>query len=85
MCHDSVKFQYWLSSELRINQTGKRNKAEFRLDFSNLPPGRIWEVKLAQYALQCDDAEAVDEDGEKAPIGIVDIQGFSLPYIHGGH
>ena len=80
MCHDNVKFQYWLSSEFRINQTGKRNKAEFRLDFSNLPPGRIWEVKLAQYALQCDDGEAVDEDGENAPIGIVDIQGFSLPY-----
>ena len=78
MCHDKVKFQYWLSSEFRVR--GNRNDAEYRLDFSMLPPGESWEVKLKQYALQCDDGAAVDTDGNDAPIGIIEIIGFSLPY-----
>ena len=45
-----------------------------------LPPGDTWEVTLKQYALQCDDSKAVDEEGDDSPIGIVAILGFSLPY-----
>jgi len=79
MCHDSVKFQCWITSEARLRNT-PRNNAEFRLDFSALPPGDTWEVTLKQYALQCDDSKAVDEEGDDSPIGIVAILGFSLPY-----
>ena len=78
MCHDGVKYQYWLNSEHRVR--GARNSAEFRLDFSNLPPGELWEVKLAQYALKCDTGKAVDTDGNDSPIGIVNVVGLSLPY-----
>ena len=78
MCHDGVKFQYWLSSENRVN--GARNSAIFRLDFSSLPPGELWEVQLTQYAVKCDTKKALDTAGNTAPIGIVTVSGFSMPY-----
>ena len=78
MCHDGVKFQYWLSSENRVR--GERNSAEFRPDSSSLPPGELWEVQLAQYAVKCDTGKAVGTAGNSAPIGIVNVIGFSLPY-----
>ena len=71
MCHDSVKFQYWLSSENRVR--GERNSAEFRLDFSSLPPGELWEVQLTQYAVKCDTAKAVANKCDPAVTYVVSL------------
>jgi hypothetical protein len=88
MCHDNVKFQYWLSSEYRVNPTHTtRHSAIFRLDFSGMPPGDMWQVQLCQYSLQgssantdADDKPIKDSAGADAPVGIISATGFSMPY-----
>ena len=79
MCHSSVHFQQWLTSELRVSGSA-RNDAAFILNFEALPPGEKWECSLAQFSMQGAGEAVTDADGNQAPIGIVILEGLNAPY-----
>ena len=79
MCHSSVHFQQWVTSELRVSGSA-RNDAAFILNFEALPPGEKWECSLAQFSMQGAGEAVTDADGNQAPIGIVILEGLNAPY-----
>ena len=79
MCHSSVHFQQWITSELRVDGSA-RNDAVFILNFDALPPGEKWECALSQFSMQGSGEAVTDADGNQAPIGVVILDGLNAPY-----
>jgi len=79
MCHSTVHFQQWLTSELRVDGSA-RNDAVFILNFDALPPGEKWECALSQFSMQGSGEAVTDADGVQAPIGVVILDGLNAPY-----
>ena len=79
MCHSTVHFQQWITSELRVDGSA-RNDAVFILNFDALPPGEKWECALSQFSMQGSGEAVTDADGNQAPIGVVILDGLNAPY-----